>query len=109
MSSKYAEVYGNWVSDPEGFWAQAAKEVDWFQEPEKVFDPEAGVYGRWYTGGTCNTCYNCVDRHVESGRADQPAIIYDSPITGNKKTYTYAELLTEVQFEELASHVRSTV
>ncbi len=97
MSSKYAEVYGNWVSDPEGFWAQAAKEVDWFQEPEKVFDPEAGVYGRWYTGGTCNTCYNCVDRHVESGRADQPAIIYDSPITGNKKTYTYAELLTEVQ------------
>ena len=97
MSSKYAEVYGNWVSDPEGFWAQAAKEVDWFQEPEKVFDPEAGIYGRWYTGGTCNTCYNCVDRHVESGRADQPAIIYDSPITRNKKTYTYAELLTEVQ------------
>ncbi len=94
--SSYAEVYGSWKSDPEGFWAQAAKEIDWVTPPQKTFDAHAGVYGRWYTGGTCNTCYNALDRHVENGRADQPAIIYDSPITGNQKTYTYAELLTEV-------------
>jgi len=94
--SSYAEVYGSWKSDPLGFWADAANEIDWITPPDKTFDADAGVYGRWYTGGTCNTCYNSVDRHVENGRADQAAIIYDSPITGKQKTYTYRELLAEV-------------
>ena len=95
MTSKYAEVYQNWENDPEGFWAEAAKEIDWFTPATKVFDANEGVYGRWFTGATCNTCYNCVDRHVENGRADQAAIIYDSPITGNKRTLTYRDLLIE--------------
>lgn len=94
--SSYAEVYSSWKNDPQGFWTEAAKEIDWFSEATHIFNPDAGVYGRWFTGATCNTCYNCLDRHVENGRADQPAIIYDSPITGNQKTYSYAELLTEV-------------
>ena len=102
--SSYAEVYGNWKSDPESFWAEAAKEIDWVTPPHKTFDGDAGVYGRWYAGGTCNTCYNSLDRHVENGRADQPAIIYDSPITGSQKTYTYSELLNEVN--ALASVMR---
>ncbi|MDJ0613588.1 MAG: propionyl-CoA synthetase [Rhizobiaceae bacterium] len=102
--SSYAEVYANWRNDPEGFWAEAAKEIDWIKPAEKTFDPDAGVYGKWFTGASCNTCYNSVDRHVENGRADQAAIIYDSPITGNKKTYTYSELLTEVN--ALASVMR---
>ena len=97
MTSKYAEIYQSWQNDPEGFWAQAAKEIDWFSPAEKVFDANEGVYGRWFTGATCNTCYNCVDRHVENGRADQAAIIYDSPITDNKKTLTYRDLLIETQ------------
>ncbi len=96
MASTYNEVYGQWKSDPEGFWAEAAREIDWFSPWEKVFDPDAGTYGRWFTGATCNTCYNALDRHVEGGRADQPAIIYDSPITGAKKTFTYRQLLDEV-------------
>jgi len=61
-----------------------------------VFDPTAGVYGRWFTGATCNTCYNAIDRHVASGRADQIALIYDSAITGTVKKFTYAELKREV-------------
>ena len=64
---------------------------------ERVFDPDAAVYGRWFTGGTTNTCYNCLDRHVAKGRGDQPAVIYDSPITGAKKIYSYAEFLSEVK------------
>jgi len=96
-ASKYAEVYQSWQNDPEGFWAEAAKEIDWFSPATKTFDPSEGVYGRWFTGATCNTCYNCVDRHVENGRADQPAIIYDSPITDSKRTLTYRDLLIETQ------------
>jgi len=97
MTSKYAEVYQGWKNDPEGFWSQAAREIDWFSPPEKIFDSKMGVYGRWFTGATCNTCYNCVDRHVENGGADQAAIIYDSPITGNKRTFTYRDLLEETK------------
>ncbi len=97
MTSKYAEVFQNWQNDPEGFWAEAAKEIDWFSPATKTFDPNEGVYGRWFTDATCNTCYNCVDRHVENGRADQAAIIYGSPITGSKKTLTYRDLLVETQ------------
>ncbi|MGI9352111.1 MAG: propionyl-CoA synthetase [Rhizobiaceae bacterium] len=97
MTSKYTEIYESWETNPEGFWADAAKGVDWISQPEKIFDPDAGIYGHWFGGGTCNTCYNCVDRHVENGRGDQAAIIYDSPITGTKKTLTYSELLAEVQ------------
>ena len=104
MTSKYSEIYNNWKSDSEGFWADAAKEIDWFSEPGKTFDPEAGIYGHWFSGGISNTCYNCIDRHVENGRGDQAAIIYDSPITGNKRTLTYSELLSEVQ--ALASVIR---
>ncbi len=95
MTSQYAEAYQGWKNDPERFWAEAAKEIDWFSPATKTFDADEGVYGRWFTGATCNTCYNCVDRHVENGRADQPAIIYDSPITGNKRTLTYRDLLIE--------------
>jgi propionyl-CoA synthetase len=96
MASRYHEVYEGWKRDPEGFWAEAAKAIDWFSQPKTIFDKDAGVYGIWYPDATCNTCYNAVDRHVEGGRADQKALIYDSPITGKKKSFTYAEVKTEV-------------
>ncbi|MEM6665656.1 MAG: propionyl-CoA synthetase [Pseudomonadota bacterium] len=97
MPSRYQETYDAWRKDPEGFWGNAAEGIDWFKRWDKVFDADAGVYGRWFPGATCNTCYNCVDRHVEHGRQGQSAIIYDSPITGNVRHITYAELLDEVQ------------
>src|SRR6201989_3342019 len=94
--SRYFEVYDRWKRDPEGFWADAAKDIDWIEAPRKVFDPGQGVYGRWFSGGVANTAYNCLDRHVERGRGAQTAIIYDSPVTGQKRAITYAELRDEV-------------
>ncbi len=93
--SRYHEVYRAWQTDPEGFWAEAAREIDWFEPWQKVFDPYAGQYGRWFAGGICNTAYNCLDRHLPA-RADQPALIYDSPVTETKEKYTYAQLRDEV-------------
>jgi propionyl-CoA synthetase len=96
-TSRYHEVYARWQRDPEGFWAAAAREIDWYEPAKQVFDPAAGVYGRWFVGGVCNTCWNAVDRHVLGGRAEQAAIIYDSAFAGTKRTITYARLQTETQ------------
>ncbi len=95
--SRYHEVYARWLRDPQGFWAEAAQEIDWIEPAQQIFDPKAGVYGRWFTGAVCNTCWNAVDRHVNAGRGQQPAIIYDSPLAGKKQTITYDRLLTETQ------------
>ncbi len=94
--SRYHEVYAAWKADPEGFWAEAARDIVWYKTWDKVFDPYSGVYGRWFAGAECNTCYNCLDRHVEAGRGGQKALIYDSPITKSGKSYTYGEMLDEV-------------
>ena len=97
MASRYAEVYGGWQQDPEGFWRAAAAAIDWVKAPERIFDPQAGVYGRWFPDAELNTCYNCLDRHVERGRAGQAAMVYDSPMAGRKQSFTYAEMLDEVK------------
>jgi propionyl-CoA synthetase len=94
---RYWDVYNGWLADPEAFWGEAAKVVDWFKPADKIFDAGSGQYGRWFAGAECNTSYNCIDRHVKAGRGAQPAIIYDSPVTGTKRTVTYAELLDEVE------------
>jgi propionyl-CoA synthetase len=96
MVSRYREVYGTWENDPEGFWASAAEAIDWFRPWDKVFDGGAGVYGQWFAGAECNTCFNAVDRHVEGGRADQIALVHDSAITESMAKFTYAELKAEV-------------
>ncbi|MBS0243118.1 MAG: propionyl-CoA synthetase [Proteobacteria bacterium] len=95
-SSRYHEVYAAWKKDPERFWGEAARDIDWINLWDRVFDPYAGEYGRWFAGAECNTSYNCLDRHVLRGRGDQAALIYDSPVTKTKKTYTYSDLLLEV-------------
>ncbi|MGE0281969.1 MAG: propionyl-CoA synthetase [Rhizobiaceae bacterium] len=96
MGSRYHEVYADWQNDPEAFWAKAAEAIDWIRPWDKVFDPDAGVYGHWFVGATCNTCWNCVDRHVAVNRADQIALIHDSAITGTQQKFTYAELKQQV-------------
>ena len=96
MSSRYHEVYAFWQRDPEAFWAEAAREIDWYKPWDKVFDPYAGQYGRWFVGAECNTAYNCLDRHVERGRGGQKALIHDSPVTNSIRSFTYAELTDEV-------------
>ena len=62
--SRYHDVYEGWKKDPEGFWASAASELDWFKTWDRVFDAGSGAYGRWFPGAECNTCHNAVDRHV---------------------------------------------
>src|SRR6476469_8539589 len=95
-TSRYHEIYARSLADPEGFWGEAAAAIDWYEPAKRVFDKDAGVYGRWFTGAVCNTCYNAIDRHVERGRGNQAAIIYDSPVTNTKRAITYAELQREV-------------
>ncbi|MDP2409558.1 MAG: propionyl-CoA synthetase [Pseudolabrys sp.] len=97
LASRYHDVYAHWQRSPEVFWAEAAAGIDWYDKPQKIFDPEAGIYGRWFTGATCNTCYNALDRHVAAGRGQQAALIYDSPVTNTVKTFTYGRMLSEVQ------------
>ena len=105
-TSRYHEVYARWQRDPQAFWGEAAQAIDWIEPPKQVFDPKAGVYGRWFAGGVCNTCWNAVDRHVLAGRADQPAIIYDSPVTGTRQTISYVDLQTVVADRALLSGER---
>ena len=94
--SRYAEVYDSWKKNPESFWAEAARDVSWYKLWDKVLDPYAGQYGRWFVGAECNTAYNCLDRHVEAGHGARTALIYDSPVTGTKQSYTYAQLTEDV-------------
>jgi len=90
--ARYSEIYESWRNGPEEFWAGAAKEIEWFSPWEKVLDWQ-GAGADWFKGAKCNTSYNCLDRHVEEGRGAQAALIYDSPVTGKKKAFTYAELM----------------
>ena len=97
MASRYSEVYAAWKADPHGFWADAASAIDWFERPARIFEPAGGTYGHWFPDGVTNTCHNCLDRHVEAGRGEQPAFIYDSPVTGRIERISYAELLADVK------------
>jgi propionyl-CoA synthetase len=96
MGNPYDEAFERSINDPDGFWGEAAEEVAWTKRWDKVLDSSNPPFYRWFVGGELNTCYNALDRHVEGGRADQPALIYDSPVTDTIKTYTYAELRDEV-------------
>ena len=79
MTSGYRQTYDRWRADPQAFWAEAAREIAWITPPERIFDAQAGVYGRWFPDARCNACFNALDRHVEAGRGDQVALYYDSP------------------------------
>jgi len=93
MGNAYEDAYQKSREDPEGFWGAAAEEIDWTRKWDKVLDDSNPPFYRWFVGGETNTCHNALDRHVESGRADQLALIYDSPATGGTvRKYTYREL-----------------
>jgi propionyl-CoA synthetase len=94
--SRYAETYAGWKADPEAFWAKAATQLSWYKFWDRPFDAYSGAYGRWFPGAECNTAYNCLDRQIELGRGQQAALIYDSPVTQTKRTFSYAQLTTEV-------------
>jgi len=92
----YQEVYQRSLEDREGFWADVAEDIDWYQKWDQVLDASQPPFYRWFKGGVVNTCYNALDRHVERGRAEQLALVYDSPVTGQVKKCTYRELRDDV-------------
>ncbi|HEX9163046.1 MAG TPA: propionyl-CoA synthetase [Thermoanaerobaculia bacterium] len=96
MSQTFDQVYARSINDPEGFWADAAKDVHWFRKWDRVLDRSRAPFYRWFTGGLTNTCYNALDLHVENGRGEQKALIYDSPLAGTVRSFTYRELRDSV-------------
>ncbi len=94
--TSFDAVFQSSINNPEEFWAEAAKSITWYKEYDKVLDSSNPPFYKWYPGGKMNTCYNAIDRHVENGRADQTAIIYDSPVTDTIRKISYKELLDEV-------------
>ncbi len=93
---KYPSLYQQSLQDPERFWEQQAQKIDWFTFPPTILSQDENELFRWYHGGKLNTCYLALDYHVQHGRGDQTALIYDSPVTNTKATFTYAELLAKV-------------
>ncbi len=96
MASVYEQVYEGAMRDPEGFWAAAAEDIYWERRWDKVFDDSRKPFYRWFAGGRLNTCFNALDLHIERGRGKQLALIYDSPVTGTVRPYTYSALRDEV-------------
>jgi len=92
---RYRQEHDRSITDPQAYWADQAELVDWIKKPRRILDDSRPPFYRWYPDATLNTCYNALDRHVVSGRADQAALIYDSPVTGVKRTLSYARLLQQ--------------
>ncbi len=92
----YQQTYSRWRKDPESFWEDAADRVSWYKRWDQVLDSSNRPLSRWFAGAQVNTCYNALDRHCEAGRADQLALVYDSPVTDTVKRLTYGELLEQV-------------
>ena len=94
--SSFASTYRKSLEQPEEFWAEAARDIDWTRPWDTVLDLDSTPAARWFVGGELNTCYNALDRHADGGRAEQPALIYDSAVTGTTQTFTYRELRDRV-------------
>jgi propionyl-CoA synthetase len=95
-SSRFEQIYRRSIDQPEEFWAEAAADIEWVKRWDRVLDGSRPPFYRWFTGGQLNTCYNALDRHVEHGRANQVALIYDSPVTDTVRRYAYRQLRDEV-------------
>src|SRR4029079_4854826 len=94
--SDYEKVFRTSVDDPEAFWLGAAEAIDWSRQPTRALDSPNPPFYRWFPDGELNVCFNALDRHVDAGRGDQAALIYDSPVTGTGRTYSYTALREEV-------------
>src|SRR5690242_12501878 len=88
----YRDEYARSLADPEAFWRDKAALIEWIEPPRTVLAPDARGVARWFPDGRLNTAWLCLDRHVERGRGEQAALIYDSPVTGTKARFTYREL-----------------
>ncbi len=96
MQGKYKEIYDSSISQKENFWKEVAENIFWYKKPKKILNSSNPPFYKWYEDGITNTCYNAIDFHIDNGRGEKLAIIYDSPITGTKKTFTYNQLKEKV-------------
>ena len=96
MSSKFQEIYNNSINNPESFWEEVSHDIFWFKKPTKILNKSNPPFYKWLEDGITNTCYNALDYHIDQGKGSKVALIYDSPITGNKAKFTYKELKDKV-------------
>jgi propionyl-CoA synthetase len=96
MARSYEETYRRSLADPEGFWGEAAQAIDWEKRWDRVLDASRPPFYLWFAGGRLNTCYNALDRHVAKGRGEQAALIYDSPVAHEVRSFSYRELRDRV-------------
>ena len=93
---RYAKAFQQSIDDPDAFWGKAAMGIDWYRAPTTVLDRSNPPFYHWFADGVLNTCFNALDRHVRAGRGEQAALVYDSPVTGTCRTFTYRQLLGDV-------------
>jgi len=96
MSDKFSKIYDQSIKDPEKFWQEASNDIFWFKKPTKILNKSNPPFYKWYEDGVTNTCYNALDFHIDQGKGNKTALIYDSPITENKNKFTYEELRSKV-------------
>ncbi len=96
MANSYEIAHKQSIEDPNGFWGAVAEDCHWYKKWDKVLDESGKPFFRWFSGGEMNTCYNALDYHIENGRGEQNALIYDSPVTDTIKKYTYIQFRDEV-------------
>mgnify|MGYP005702551861 FL=1 len=96
MSKKFEQIYNKSITKPEEFWREISEDIFWFKKPTKILNKTNPPFYKWFEDGTTNTCYNALDFHIDNGLGEKTALIYDSPITGNKATFTYNELRSKV-------------
>ena len=96
MTSKFEQIYNQSIKNPKEFWKNAADDIFWFKKPSKILNESNPPFYRWFEDGVTNTCYNALDIHIDQGNGKRTALIYDSPITGNKSKFTYEELKSKV-------------
>src|SRR4051812_31165205 len=92
----YRALHRHSLRDPQGFWDEQARAIDWSRRRDAVLDASNPPFYRWFAGAELNICHNALDRHVEGGRGEQAALIYDSPVTGEKKSFSYRAMRDEV-------------
>ena len=96
MSDKFRKIYEESIKDPEKFWREASNDIFWFKKPTKILNKSNPPFYKWFEDGVTNTCYNALDVHIDNGNGERTALIYDSPITGNKSKFSYKELKSKV-------------
>ena len=96
MNTKFDKIYEESINKPEDFWQNISNDIFWYKKPTKILNKDNPPFYKWFNDGVTNTCYNALDLHIDQGRGDKTALIYDSPITKNKKKFSYKELRENV-------------